>query len=109
VQIMPATGQGIVDQIGWPPNFSPDDLYRPAVSISLGIEYLDQQRNSLGDLYPALAAYNAGPGNAAVWKGLAPSDPDLYLEVIRLDEPRRYIKAIYEMYSIYEFLYDRAP
>jgi soluble lytic murein transglycosylase len=109
MQIMPATGQGIVDQIGWPPNFTADDLYRPSVSISLGIEYLDQQRASLGDLYPALAAYNAGPGNAANWRGMAPSDPDLYLEVIRLDEPRRYIKAIYEMYSIYKLLYDRVP
>jgi hypothetical protein len=29
--------------------------------------------------------------------------------VIRLDEPRRYIKAIYEMYVIYNQLYDRTP
>ena len=79
------------------------------VSIQLGVEYLDQQRTSLGDLYPALAAYNAGPGNAANWKGLVPSDPDLFLEVIRLDEPRRYIKAIYEMYTIYKHFYDRTP
>ena len=109
MQIMPATGQSIVDQLGWPLNYTSDDLYRPVVSISLGVEYLDQQRNALGDLYPALAAYNAGPGNAANWKGLAASDPDLYLEVIRLEEPRRYIKAIYEMYVIYKQLYARAP
>jgi soluble lytic murein transglycosylase len=109
MQIMPATGQSIADQLGWPANFNFDDLYRPTVSIYLGVDYLDQQRTSLGDLYPALAAYNAGPGNAAHWSGLAPSDPDLFLEVIRLDEPRRYIKAIYEMYSIYDLLYDRAP
>jgi soluble lytic murein transglycosylase len=109
MQIMPATGQGVADQLGWPANFTSDDLYRPAVSINLGMDYLDQQRNALGDLYPALAAYNAGPGNAANWRGLAPSDPDLYLEVIRLDEPRRYIKGIYEMYVIYKQLYDRTP
>jgi soluble lytic murein transglycosylase len=107
MQIMPATGQGIVDQMGWPANYTSDDLYRPAVSVYLGVEYLDQQRSSLGDLYPALAAYNAGPGNAAHWSGLAQSDPDLFLEVIRLDEPRRYIKAIYEMYVIYTQLYAR--
>jgi soluble lytic murein transglycosylase len=109
MQIMPATGQGVADQFGWPVNFTPDDLYRPAVSIQLGVEYLDQQRTGLGDLYPALAAYNAGPGNASNWKDLAPSDPDLFLEVIRLDEPRRYIKAIYEMYTIYKHFYDRTP
>jgi soluble lytic murein transglycosylase len=37
-----------------------------------------------GDLYAALAAYNAGPGNAAIWHELAPDDPDLVLDVIRL-------------------------
>lgn len=109
MQIMPATGQSIVDQLKWPANYTSDDLYRPVVSIHLGIEYLDQQRNALGDLYPALAAYNAGPGNAANWKGLAGSDPDLFLEVIRLSEPQNYIKAIYEMYVIYKQLYDRTP
>lgn len=109
MQIMPATGQSVADQLGWPANFTFNDLYRPIVSINLGIEYLNQQRNTLGDIYPALAAYNAGPGNAANWRGLAPSDPDLYLEVIRLDEPQRYIKAIYEMYDIYKQFYDRTP
>lgn len=109
MQIMPATGQSVADQLGWPANFTFDDLYRPTVSINLGVEYLDQQRTALGDLYPALAAYNAGPWNAANWRGMASSDPDLYLEVIRLEEPRRYIKAIYEMYVIYKQLYDRVP
>ncbi len=109
MQIMPSTGQSIANQVSWPANFTPDDLYRPAISIGLGIEYLNQMRTSLGAIYPALAAYNAGPGNAANWMGLAPSDPDVYLEVIRLDEPRNYIRAIYEMYVIYKQLYDRTP
>ena len=80
-----------------------------AGGVNLGLEYLDQMRTALGALYPALAAYNAGPGNAANWAGLVPSDPDLYLEVIRLEEPRNYIRAIYEMYAIYKQLYDRTP
>lgn len=109
MQIMPSTGQSVADQIGQPANFTPDNLYRPAVSIDLGLEYLNQQRTALGAMYPALAAYNAGPGNAANWSGLAPSDPDLYLEVIRLEEPQTYIKAIYEMYVIYKQLYDHTP
>jgi soluble lytic murein transglycosylase len=62
-----------------------------------------------GDLYGALAAYNGGPGNAMTWKNLVPPDPDLYLEVIRFEETREYIKGIYEIFSIYKQLYDRTP
>jgi soluble lytic murein transglycosylase len=58
-----------------------------------------------GDLYAALAAYNAGPGNAAAWHDLAGGDPDLYLEVVRFQETRNYIRLIYEIYTIYRKLY----
>ncbi len=63
MQITPGTGQFIVDNLGWPPNYSTDDLYRPFVSIGLGATYLmDQRLRFNGDLSTALAAYNAGPG-----------------------------------------------
>ncbi|MFZ6031369.1 MAG: transglycosylase SLT domain-containing protein [Chloroflexota bacterium] len=108
MQIMPQTGQALATQLGWPENFRPDDLYRPLVSTRLGLRYLDQQRQYFnGDLYAALAAYNAGPGNAAIWYNLANGDPDLLLEIIRLDEPKRYIRAIYEMFNIYSQLYEQ--
>jgi soluble lytic murein transglycosylase len=58
-----------------------------------------------GDLYATLAAYNAGPGNASVWKELAGDDPDLLLEVVRFQETRDYIRYIYEIYTIYRTLY----
>jgi soluble lytic murein transglycosylase len=109
MQIIPETGQSLATQFNWPPNFTPNDLYRPDVSITLGLEYLDQQRQYFNDdLYAALAAYNAGPGNAAIWYNLA-GDPDLLLEVIRLDEPKRYIRGIYEIFDLYARLYDRTP
>jgi len=53
----------------------------------------------------ALTAYNAGPGNALVWKEMAPDDPDLYLEIVRLAEPQLYVRSIYEVYRIYQHLY----
>jgi soluble lytic murein transglycosylase len=69
---------------------------------------LNRQRGFLdGDIYAALAAYNGGPGNAAAWKELVPPDPDLFLEVIRFEETRNYIKGIYEIFTIYRDLYDR--
>lgn len=58
-----------------------------------------------GDIYGGLAAYNAGPGNALVWKQLAGEDADLLLEIIRFQETRDYIRYIYEIYSTYRLLY----
>lgn len=110
MQIIPSTGQDIASRLGWPTPFRADDLLRPQVSLRLGLTYFNTQRAYLyEDLYAALAAYNAGPGNAAVWKALAPDDPDLFLEVIRFSEPQRYIRGIYENFSIYRKLYERAP
>ncbi len=111
MQIMPATGMEIFNRMGWPPNFTANDLDRPAVSIHMGLDYLDSQRSYLGDdMYAVLAAYNGGPGNASSWLELAGgSDPDLFLEIIRYDETQRYVKGIYEMYSIYRRLYERTP
>lgn len=106
MQIIPSTGGSIANQMGWPLNYEDDDLYRPLVSVRMGAHYLASNRDLLdGDLYAALAAYNAGPGNAANWKDLAGDDPDLLLEVVRFQETRDYIRYIYEIYAIYKRLY----
>lgn len=106
MQVVPSTGREIAGRLGWPANYTDADLYRPIVSMRFGAYYLAQQRDYFeGDLYAALAAYNAGAGNAAIWKELAPDDPDLYLEVIRLTQPHLYIRRIYESYAIYRTLY----
>jgi soluble lytic murein transglycosylase len=106
MQIMPSTGAFIANSVGWPIDFDPDQLYRPNVSIVLGTHYLATNRADLGgDLYAALAAYNSGPGNAVQWKQLAGDDPDLFLESIRAQETRDYIRNIYEFYVVYRRLY----
>lgn len=106
MQVIPSTGASIAEQLGWPPNYQQSDLYRPIVSVRFGTYYLAAQRDRFdGDLYAALAAYNAGPGNSILWKELAPDDPDLFLEVVRLDQPQIYIQVIYEVFQIYRSLY----
>jgi soluble lytic murein transglycosylase len=106
MQIIPDTGASISRQVGWPIDFQPEDLYRPNVSIAYGTHYLAANRDLLGgDLYAALAAYNGGPGNAAAWQALAQGDPDLFLETVRAQETRDYIRRIYEIYVIYRRLY----
>lgn len=110
MQIMPATGEEIASRLGWPPDYTQADLLLPDVNLTLGVDYLARQRDSLGgDLYAALAAYNGGPGNAATWQSLANGDPDLFVEVVRFDETRKYLMAIYEIYTIYSRLYARVP
>jgi soluble lytic murein transglycosylase len=106
MQIVPATGEEIANALGWPPAYEQDDLFRPIVSVRFGSYYLSNKRDSLGgDLYGGLAAYNAGQGNALAWRDLAGADPDLFLEVIRFQETRNYIRGIYEIFSTYRSLY----
>jgi len=109
MQVIPSTGAQIVSQLGWPVNYSEDDLYRPDVSVAFGTHYLANNRNLLGgDLYAALAAYNVGPGNSLQWKELSGDDPDLFLETVRFEETRNYIRNIFEIYTIYRRLYGKA-
>lgn len=109
MQIIPSTGASLASAAGWPPNYNEEDLYRPIVSINLGAFYLARNQKNLGNNpYAALAAYNAGPGNARIWRELAGDDPDLYLETVRFEETRDYIRSIYEIYTVYRSLYSPA-
>lgn len=108
MQIIPSTGEDLARKANWPPNFTVDDLYRPNVSIKLGTAYLDSQRRYFeGDVYAALAAYNAGAGNALLWLEVSNDDPDLFLETIRFSETQQYIKGIKEIFAIYRRIYGR--
>ncbi len=105
-QLMPATAQEVVTNMGWPDQYGQSDLNRPVVNIPLGAHYLVQYQQLLdNNLYAMLAAYNGGPGNASAWLSLAPNDPDLFLEVVRIQETRDYITRIAENYEIYKQLY----
>ncbi len=105
-QVVPSTGQGIADQLG-DSAFSPDKLYLPYVSIRYGIYYLASNLPQFDrKLLPALAAYNAGPGNAARWlSGSALIDPDLYIERVDLFETGDYLQRVYQNYGFYKQVY----
>ena len=106
MQIVPATGQQIAGEVQWPIGYNTDDLYRPNVSIRFGSYYLASNRDLFGgNMYAALAAYNGGPGNAAIWNNLAGNDPDLLVEIIRFEETRDYVRSIYEIYGTYRMIY----
>lgn len=106
-QVIPATAREIVRQLGRGP-LSEDDLFRPAVSIELGAYYLAQAlRRFNGDVFPALAGYNAGPGNAARWlRQPGASDADVFAEQIPYSETYHYVRYVWTYYQLYRDLYN---
>jgi soluble lytic murein transglycosylase len=107
MQIVPSTGTEIAASIGWP-NYQDGDLQRPIVSLNFGAYYLSEKLTEYNrDKFAALAAYNSGSGNASAWEEIALGDPDLFLEVIRIQETETYLKFIYEIYEIYKQLYGK--
>ena len=105
---MPATGAENVDLLNWPDNYDTSDLLLGKVNLTLGAFYLDRMRTYLsGNTQAALAAYNAGPGNAESWLALSNGDPDLFLEVLRASETQDYLMQITEFLNIYKLVYAR--
>ncbi len=110
-QVIPSTGRGIAEQLGWSP-FRLEDLYRPFLSIRFGTWYLGRQQEAFsGQALPALAAYNGGPGNARRWAGfvIPVNDLDLFVETVDFTETRDYIERIYTSYWVYRRLYGKSP
>ena len=106
MQVIPPTGAQIAEALDWPPGYETPDLYRPLVSVRFGTWYLAQQRDRFdGELYPAMAGYNGGPGNAARWWAEAGEDRDLFVELIGFQETRTYVERITEHHAKYRWLY----
>jgi soluble lytic murein transglycosylase len=106
MQVIPPTGEQIAAELGWPPGYETADLYRPYVSLRFGTYYLAQQRDRFDDrIDVALAAYNGGPFRAERWLEAAGDDPDLFLELITIQEPQTYIQRIKEHLAVYRALY----
>ncbi|MEA5078417.1 MAG: tetratricopeptide repeat protein [Anaerolineaceae bacterium] len=106
MQIIPSVGTEISTEMNWPSDYIDQDLTRPYVNVKMGTHYLAKWMNYFeGDLTAALAAYNGGIGNSMAWRELSGDDPDLFLEVIRYDETRDYIRYITENFEIYKTIY----
>ena len=105
-QVMPATGEGIAQNLGIEP-FHPDDLYHPVTSIRFGAFYISAQLKRMnGSVHAALAAYNGGPGNAERWAGgNEVPDPDRFLATIDYPETEHYVEIVYANYGAYRRLY----
>jgi soluble lytic murein transglycosylase len=104
MQIIPDTATWVAQQLGWN-DFTPGQIYRPYVNITFGAYYLQWTLNYFNDSIPAaLAGYNAGPGNAAIWRKLA-TDDDLMAALIDIPETRLYVQLVWQQYEMYRRLY----
>ncbi len=105
VQLMPGTAYDVARWYGLP-FLETDDFFDPFVSVPYGALYINRQYGNFNGETPLfLAAYNAGPGNAARWvdmHGWNPSDPELYIEQITYRETRMYVKKVLRSAWIYE-------
>jgi soluble lytic murein transglycosylase len=89
MQITPAAAKFIEKQSGGT-TFKLDDLSNPEINIRYGTFLLKELLERYeGDTAAALAAYNAGPGNADKWGGSS-----LQVDEIPFPETRAYVEEV---------------
>ncbi|MGI8461705.1 MAG: lytic transglycosylase domain-containing protein [Solirubrobacterales bacterium] len=103
MQVTPDTAAGIAQRSGGT-TFDPEtDLSDPQINIQYGTYYLDELLTQYGgNEVAALAAYNAGPGNADAWGGA-----ELEAENIEFAETREYVKSVLSKRDEYRANYAR--
>ena len=103
-QVIPLTGGDIAAGLGI--EYEHADLARPQLAIRFGAWYLARQLEGFSnDPVMALAAYNAGPGNAARWENAAlVAGPDGFLAAMDFQSTRRYVQYVIETRAVYRAL-----
>lgn len=102
MQITPETARDIARRSGGT-RFTLADLDTPQINISYGSYLLRELLDRYdGDLAAALAAYNAGPGNADKWGGSS-----LKAQDIPFPETRAYVEKVIRAQEDYRARYDK--
>jgi len=105
-QFIDSTAEWVADQVGLP-DFEVSDMYRPVVAVEFGGWYLEWiLEYEDGEVFRALAHYNAGPGNVARWRRDGEvTDIDLFVEEVEYAETRAFITLNYQHYWVYRAAY----
>jgi soluble lytic murein transglycosylase len=106
MQIMPATGKNIANQISLP-DFEEGMLSDPEININMGAYYLRQQLDNFDQsMVRCLGAYNGGPGSMSGWiSRFGTVSEDEFIEHITFLETKEYIKKVMGNYYFYRMLY----
>ena len=101
MQLMPPTAKEHAKKLRIA--FAASRLENPKVNVQLGTYHLRRLVDLFqGNVYFAVAAYNAGEGNVAKWRRGARGKPtDEFLESIPFPETRNYVKRVTMLRSTY--------
>ncbi|MBP7865982.1 MAG: transglycosylase SLT domain-containing protein [Acidobacteria bacterium] len=109
MQVMPDTARGLCARAKRPPPASPEALYDPDFSITLGAFYLGESMREFDDPGAAAASYNAGFAPARYWRGLsAAAGDDFFIPEIHIGETRRYVNRVLAACRLYKAPYPEA-
>lgn len=88
-------------------NLQDEDLYRPAVSITIGSEYIADLQRLFPDLPEAvIASYNGGEDNVARWlKRSGHQDGGILASEVGFTETKGYVFVVMANYRAYQQLY----
>lgn len=102
-QMMPDTGALVAGWLG-DEGFQPDDLRDPGTSLRYGARFLAWLLERYdGRVWPALAAYNAGPGPVDGWLEASDGDMDVFLELIDYPETSSYLRGVAVASALYRW------
>lgn len=87
-------------------------LFEPELNIALGQKYIQKMLDEptiRGNLFYAVTAYNAGPGNLRKWRRQVDyrNDPLLFIESIRSRETRNYVERVLTNFWTYRRRFDQ--
>lgn len=106
MQLMPPTAREMAQRVGV--SYQPSQLYNPDLSVRLGTTYVKELLVDFdGNVELALASYNGGPNRIKrLWQESGPQvRMDDFLETLKLDESRNYVKRILVLADSYRQLY----
>ncbi|MFZ5919106.1 MAG: tetratricopeptide repeat protein [Chloroflexota bacterium] len=105
MQIIPSTGEWIALRLRWQ-DFVAAHLTRPYLNIHFGAWFLAQALDTYqGNVFAALASYNAGMAAPARWLEGNGGDPDLFVETIDFSQTLHYVQLIYQHHTLYRQIY----
>lgn len=110
MQVLPSTGKRIAARLKIQ-DFDASQLYEPEISIMFGTAYIaDMLERFDGNLYRAIAAYNAGPKATNKWWTEKDDDAEqeIIIENISYRETRNYVKRVLRDQYQYRRIYSQS-
>jgi peptidoglycan lytic transglycosylase len=109
-QLLPETARIAATDLGMSLDAPEQQLLHADLNLRLGARHMAGLLQKVGgNVFVALAAYNAGGTAAERWAEAAGNDADLYLETVEFAETRHYIEVVAENYAIYRYIYGGEP